>query len=213
MRGVFVEYGISLPPLIVPFQFNPLQLKRDKTITYTSPDEQIAGKTNALKKYHKKTKDLSVIQKNQKVEITEETISFELRLDATDRTSPGSIVNVEAGIAPRLAVLEQMVYPKESGLLEQLKPGASFSMSIKENPPLILFIWGVHRVLPVNITSMNITETEFNMLLNPIRATVSVNLTVIEGVNPLYLYTQVTKEIMALRNIANLANVVEIEIP
>lgn len=225
MRGIFVEYGISLPLLILPFQFNPLQLQRNKSLQYSSPDEQKETEnkdtnektevriSGALKKYHRDKKDLATIQKNQIVNISEESISFELRLDATDRTGPGAVINSETGIAPQLAVLEQMIYPKASGLLEQLKPGKSFSLSVKENPPLILFIWGLHRILPVNIQSMNITETEFNTRLYPIRAKVSVDLQVIEGENPLYLYTQISKEIMALRNIANLANAVEIEIP
>ena len=39
-----------------------------------------------------------------------------------------------------------------------------------EKPPMILFIWGRKRVLPVNIDSMSITETEFSADLHPIRA-------------------------------------------
>ena len=30
LRGAFVEYGLSLPPLVVVFQFNPLQLSRSR---------------------------------------------------------------------------------------------------------------------------------------------------------------------------------------
>ena len=31
LRGAFVEFGISLPPLIVVFQFNPLTITRTRT--------------------------------------------------------------------------------------------------------------------------------------------------------------------------------------
>ena len=48
---------------------------------------------------------------------------------------------------------------------------------------MIIFFWGRKRVLPVHITSMNITESDFTPDLLPIRATVSVNLTVLEGRN------------------------------
>ena len=62
-----------------------------------------------------------------------------------------------------------------------LRKPKGFSFTRNSNPPLVLFIFGRKRVLPVNITSMNITETEFSTDLNPLRATVAVNLTVIEG--------------------------------
>ena len=29
-RGAFVEYGLTIPPLVVVFQFNPLQLSRSR---------------------------------------------------------------------------------------------------------------------------------------------------------------------------------------
>ncbi len=38
LRGAFVEYGLSLPPLVVVFQFNPLQLTRNRSLTYAVPN-------------------------------------------------------------------------------------------------------------------------------------------------------------------------------
>jgi hypothetical protein len=78
---------------------------------------------------------------------------------------------------------------------------------------MILFIWGRKRVLPVNINSMNITETEFSADLNPIRATVSVSLTVIEGPNAPYTYSKVMKEAMSVLNLANITDVANVAIP
>ena len=69
---------------------------------------------------------------------------------------------------------------------------------------MILFIWGRKRVLPVNINSMTITETEFHTNLEPIRATVAVDLTVIEGPNPRICTTKSLKEVMSGLHLANL---------
>ena len=34
LRGAFVEYGLSLPPLLFAFQFNPETLTRGRTATF-----------------------------------------------------------------------------------------------------------------------------------------------------------------------------------
>ena len=80
---------------------------------------------------------------------------------------------------------------------------------------MILFIWGRKRVLPVNINSMTITETEFHASLEPIRATAEVDLTVIEGPNPAYMYTKSLKEVMSGLGLANLrtADIMDLVIP
>jgi hypothetical protein len=76
-----------------------------------------------------------------------------------------------------------------------------------------LFIWGVKRVLPVNINSLSITETEFNPNLDPIRATVAVNLTVIESKSPVYLYSKAVKEVTSALNLANITDIANVVIP
>ncbi|NIM10467.1 MAG: hypothetical protein GTO45_00615, partial [Candidatus Aminicenantes bacterium] len=88
-------------------------------------------------------------------------------LDASDKLDEGDIITQQFGIAPQLAALEMLVHPKDENLLAQLPsfilaPTKGFSFSKKDNPPMVLFIWGRKRVLPVNITSMNVTETEFS---------------------------------------------------
>ena len=66
--------------------------------------------------------------------------------------------------------------------------------------------------MPVNINSMNITETEFSTDLNPIRATVAVNLTVIEGKNIPYMYSKAMKEAMSVLNLANITDIADVVI-
>ncbi len=77
----------------------------------------------------------------------------------------------------------------------------------------MLFIWGRTRVLPVNLESMSITETEFGTDLHPIRATVAVSMTVIEGQSIPFLYSKVMKEVSSLLNLANITEIANVVIP
>lgn len=215
LRGAFVEYGLSIPPLFVVFQFNPDKLTRNRTVKFTPPSD--AG-TSDLRQFHQFHKDLLDIRDYQNVTLDEETISFEIRLDATDNLDEGDFITQEFGITPQLSALEMMVHPKGENILDiaissLLSSLTGYSFTSKENPPLVLFVWGRKRVLPVNITSMNITETEFSTDLNPIRATASVSLNVIEGPNPAYLYSKTMKEVMASLNLANIKDIANIVIP
>ncbi len=63
LRGAFVEYGLSIPPLFVVFQFNPVQLTRNRSLTITSPGETSRGES-----LHQVEEDLLKIQECQQVE-------------------------------------------------------------------------------------------------------------------------------------------------
>lgn len=235
LRGAFVEYGLSIPPLFVVFQFNPDMLSRNRSISIEPPTNTTPGSSwnkgtgtqsgenssslgkNTLRDFHKR-ESLSNIQKGQKVSVSEEDISFKIRLDATYDLDEGNPVAQTVGISPQLATLEMMVHPKDESLLGAalgalLGGSGGFSFTKRENPPMILFIWGYTRVLPVNITSMNIEETEFNSLLFPTRATVSVSLKVIEGKNIPYKSSKALKEAMSVLNLANIGKMVNVVVP
>jgi hypothetical protein len=230
LRGAFVEFGLSLPPLFVVFQFNPLQLTRNRSLTYAVPNPPPPPPAGAgaaatppapqrtLRQFHGQFTDLLDLQKQQQVTVQEQDIGFDIRLDATDKLDDGDAIAQQFGIAPEIATLELMAYPKEESLLAQAvgallgSPGG-FSFTRGANPPLILFIFGRKRVLPVNINSLNITETEFSTDLNPIRATVAVRLTVIEGKSVPYLYTKAMTEAMSVLNLANIAQVANVVVP
>jgi hypothetical protein len=228
LRGAFVEFGLSLPPLVVVFQYNPLQLTRNRSLSFAvpTPPPAPAGRrtapptlpTRSLRQFHGQFSDLLDLQKQQLVSVQEQSIGFDIRLDATDKLNEGDAITEQFGIAPQLATLEQMVYPKDESLLGAalgalLGGSKGFSFSRGANPPLILFIFGRKRVLPVNINSMNITESEFSTDLNPIRASVAVNLTVIEGKSVPYLYSKAMSEAMSLVNLANISNIANVVIP
>ena len=81
---------------------------------------------------------------------------------------------------------------------------------------MTLFIWGIKRVLPVQITSFSITEEEYDSGLNPIRATVNLSMRVLTYndfpvTHPayyLFLAHQVVKETMAvIGSVGNIAAV------
>lgn len=234
LRGAFMEYGLSMPPLFVVFQFNPDQLSRNRSLSFSAPsryewqpvydseDERKVkswrmGKVNdSLRDYHKKT-DLMSIQKDQVVTVSEESINFDIRLDATDALNDGDVVAQSLGISPQLSALEFMTLPKNESrigpALDRLLSLSSFSFTRSSNPPMVLFIWGRKRVLPVNITGLNITETEFNTRLDPIRATASVSLQVIEGKNIPYTTTRIAREVMAVANAARIDTLSNVIIP
>lgn len=233
LRGAFVEYGLSVPPLFVVFQFNPVELTRNRSLSFSGPNETVTcppregeegggtrtvQRQESLRQFHKRTKDLSVVQRDQKVTVEEETLSFDIRLDATDKLEEGDAIAGNFGVLPQLSTLELMVHPKEESLLgaalgSLLGSPGGFSFTNKPNPPMVLFIWGLKRVLPVNINSLSIQETEFSTMLDPIRATVSVSLTVIEGANPFYGYSKVLKEASSVLNLANVADVANVVVP
>ena len=227
LRGAFVEFGLSVPPLAVVFQFNPVQLSRNRALTYAFPgvpgpaaagDVPAAVPQRTLRQVRGDYSDLLELQREQLVNVQDQTIAFDLRLDATDKLDDRDPVAEQFGVGPQISTLELMVYPKDESLLGRAadallgKPDG-FSFTRSPNPPMILFIFGRKRVLPVNITAMNITETEFSADLNPVRATVSVNLTVIEGDSVPYLYSKAMIEAMSALNVANATDAANVVVP
>lgn len=237
LRGAFVEYGLSLPPLFVVFQFNPVLITRTRTASAggagagaggNSPAarcetqrQQMVQNTSLVKQVAaNKSKLFTDFRSGQSLNVTQETISFDIRLDATDKLNRGDGITEQFGIAPQLSTLELMITPKNqsvlgglaTALLSSATPGFAF-FSEDKNPPIILFIWGRKKVLPVNITNMSIKEEAFSTDLNPTRATITVSLEVIEGPNLPFLYTKTLKEVMSALNLANVADIANTIVP
>jgi hypothetical protein len=225
LRGAFVEFGLSLPPLVVVFQFNPLQVTRNRGLTYSFPGASAAAGAQApavpqrtLRQFHGEFSNLLDLQKQQLVTVQEQVIGFDIRLDASDKLNEGDAITEQFGIAPQISTLELMVHPKAESLLGAavgalLGKPRGFSFTRSPNPPLVLLVFGRKRVLPVNINSMNITETEFSTDLNPIRATVAVSLTVIEGRSVPYMYSKAMTEVMSMVNLANISDIANVVVP
>jgi hypothetical protein len=225
LRGAFVEFGISVPPLLVVFQFNPLTISRSRS-SYANPPQTPMGtqaEQNADFIQQIATGGASSLiqfRNGQNIIVQPQTISFDIRLDATDKLDQGDTITEQFGIAPKLSTLELMMLPKSQSLLggaiNALLGGAPKNFAFFDsdrNPPIILFVWGRKQILPVNITSMQVREEEFSVDLNPTRATVSVNLEVIEGPNLPFLYTEGLTEVMSLLNLANIAELANTIVP
>ena len=56
----------------------------------------------------------------QPVSVEPESLSFDIRLDATDKLNDGDPIAQQLGIAPQLATLELMIQPKSESILGRL---------------------------------------------------------------------------------------------
>lgn len=209
LRGAFVEYGLSLPPLLFAFQFNPETLTRGRTASYQPAGADGSG--NGCREGNEAQQRACLSQ----VQVSEESISLSLTLDATDDLNEGAGLAGQFGIGPQLSVLELMIYPKTDqlfGFLPLSNVGATdqFGAAQAKTIPILLFVWGRKRVMPVVMTSINITEQEYFPDLNPKRATVAVQLKVIEGFNPPYLYSQGWRNALAAMNLGNIGDFVNV---
>jgi hypothetical protein len=225
LKGAFVEFGISLPPLIVVFQFNPLTITRSRSATPVVPGSQrssrstqSAGLVSALVKGG--ASSLVKFRNGQTLNVQQEKIGFDIRLDATDKLNDGDTLTEQFGITPQLSTLEMMMLPKSQSLLggavsALLGASASRFLCIEsmQDPPVILWVWGRKKILPVNILSLQIKEEEFSIDLNTTRAVVTVQLEVIEGPNAPYLYSKAAQEVMGALNLANIGDLSKTMVP
>lgn len=186
---------------VIPFQFNP------ETLTRTLQAKSTHGSGD----------------RREALRLTgppEETISFDAEMDATDYLEflDKKSISTESGIQPRLAALETIIYPKSAhirrnNLLAQL----GTLEIIPTEAPLTIFIWG-KRVLPVQLTEFSITEEEFDPMLNPIRAKVSLGMRVLNvndlpfhhRGNSLYMAYHQDKEALADKSHGGILNTLAI---
>jgi hypothetical protein len=207
LKGAFLSFGAGLLgglPNIVVFQFNPVQMTRTPSIAQPPPPGNNSGSTDSL----------------QQPCLPGETMSFTLKVDANDQLAQSNPVAAASGILPTLSALELLMVPQGALSIDlaSLAGGSSGPAPFQLPPnklPTVLFFWGPFRIVPVAITSMTITETEYDTLLNPVRAEISINLQVLIPnqlagdtlANGAYNYSQGVKEVMAALNLANAAQI------
>jgi hypothetical protein len=212
LRGALIEYGSDfLGPLpnVVIFQFNPETLTRAIQI----PPRPTGGTRR---------------ETTQAGDPPIERITIKAEFDAADQLNTNNALARGFGVGPQLAALEKMVYPagKISGLIGAAIDAIGDALGLgggdgdnqpipRESYPRILFIWGLTRILPVTIDSMSITEQQYDFLLNPVRAEVSLGLSV--NATNICSTDKVAKGAMEYSNLAkeaqailNLANTVEL---
>lgn len=203
-RGLLVEYGLSLPPLILQFDFNPQTLSRTRSINITT------GNAPGTRGGYDFALPSETSRVAQGVSVEPETFSIDLLLDKTDamadRGLPGHATAKEFGIEPELDTLRTMVEPKTQGpggakVLSSLGLGGNRAFQRNEHPSVLLFIWGSH-VLPVFLTSVQVEEVAHLPSLRPYRANVTLSMQVIEGNNPFYEVEKIRQAVGAAMNLA-----------
>ena len=133
-----------------------------------------------------------------------ETISLDIRLDATDALEAGDPVAGQFGVLPALSALEMMIMPRSETIFGGvLGLSANFGFGDRQSTPVLIFVWGRQRIYPVRLTDVNIQEVEFNPNLNPTRVIAAVSMQVLAGANPFYRFTQVQRELLAGENLVN----------
>jgi len=176
-KGALVDIDPQIvPPLLVQFQFNPETLQRRRSVALRDPAPRQGHESLAPAD--------QTLGETQATLSAPETISMDIRLDATDRLEQGDPATAQFGVLPELSALELMATPRSpSPFADQLGLAAGFGFSGQETTPILVFVWGRYRAYAVRLTELSINETEHSPTLNPTRVIASVTLQVLEGGN------------------------------
>ncbi len=236
LKGALIQFSapmlVPIPNIII-FQYNPETMTR--TLVPWKPREKVVyeNKEAAVKAATEFFNQLA-----QPFD-PDETFSLVVELDATDALEHPDMHPVAriAGVADRIAAMEMLCYPPGPGAIGGLlnvsvnvSIGAGgISASIGEasdlvprlQVPIVLFFWGPGRIVPVRITSFSVEEQQYSPLLYPLRAKVTLGLTVlneshlvnvagdtskstiVEIAKACYKFTQAQKEALATANLLN----------
>jgi hypothetical protein len=222
LKGALIEFSerfIGPIPNIVIFQYNPETLIR--TLSVYNPfqsDEQTPGAPPK-------------IQVDAQPGDPSETFDLVLELDATDELEKGDPIAVVTGVADRVSALEMLLYPQEGSLLGELLGSISASVggggagggataaeaTPRGSVPVVLFVWGPGRIVPVRLTSFQVEEQAFSPILYPVHAKVTVGLQILTDKDlanledslskdiaiAAFKYTRSQKQVLAAANLAN----------
>jgi hypothetical protein len=202
-RGALVEYGLSVPPLMLVFDFNPRSISRTRKLKLSESG------TPGVRGNYDFALPTETPRVAQGVAVLPESLTLEILLDATDRMHDGDPVAASLGIQPELDTLRTLVEPKSQGpgglqLLASLGLGTERSSELEQFASVLLFVWGV-QVLPVFLSSVSVEESDFLPSLVPYRARATLTLQVIEGRNPFYLREKARQLVGAAVNSGRLA--------
>lgn len=178
VKGALVAYRSSSPgtkqhPDVITFQYNPAELSRSL---------QHRGRTEQMRR--ERGRAVEDVRRREGPPV--ESIDLTIELDAADQAEffgQRALDVRSVGLHPSLAALELLLYPKATEELEAFEQGQS-AESVKvayaeEEVPLVLFVWGKSRVLPVQLTNLSITEQAFDSNLNPVHASADVSMDVL----------------------------------
>lgn len=167
MKGALVvfETRLPVPTNVIVFQYNPHTLQRSMSAAGGDPGDASAGGA------------LCGGDADTAPEPATQSFNLEIELDATDQLAQDDRAARAVGLHGRIAQLELLLYPPSAVVIlnEFVSTVGSANVTPPEVPKVMLF-WGPGRVLPVRVTSIEIEEQEFDLRLNPIRATALVGL-------------------------------------
>jgi len=163
------------------------------------------------------------------------TIVFDSNQDIEDQIPVSAQLGEVSGVYARLAALEMMLYPVGGNDMSNLLGQASAAISgltgasttsttttttvPDSTVPVVLFVWGAFRIVPVRITGLTINEKLYDEILNPTHAEVQLRLRVLTPAEldaaktsqkvlselgvVAYTYTLGVRQVGALANLGN----------
>lgn len=223
LKGALIEFSErlvgSLPNIIV-FQYNPDAFTR--TLTVWTPPGSVEGEGETPG---------TASDASSRVQPADppESFKLELELDATDDLEAGDPIAERFGVADRIAALEMLLYPEEGTLVENLVQGLAESLGAqigsaisgatpipRRRVPVVLFVWGPGRIVPVRLTTFKVEEQAFSPTLYPIHAKVTIDLKLLtphdfpeprtpteELAVAAFNFTRKQKQILAAANVEN----------
>jgi hypothetical protein len=187
LKGAIIQFQ-KMPLVatynVIGFQYNPESFTR--TITPYMPGHP------EPKSPPPPTADANTYSQPQ--EPTEQ-FTLSLILDASDELAEPvkHPITFVSGVAGRLAALEMLQYRRGASLLGVLAGTVTASIGgglkrtkapfvERDEVSVTLFVWGPGRILPVRLQSLTIEEQQWNQLLYPTRAKVTVGMKVVTDV-------------------------------
>jgi hypothetical protein len=233
LKGALISFlptgalGVPSLPNVIVFQINPESITHTWTEAAARQAPSTDGKT--------KVDPLAVSG------VPGETFSFTLFLDANEEIANAGSNRVAAalasasGVYTRLSALEMLQYPAASiasGLLGQVSAsisagGLSVNVGVTSagqqnipasQVPVVLFVWGPQRIVPVRVAALTITERLYDSSLNPVHAEAQITLRVLtpdevaavqgpmaQVATIAYTYTQGLRQVQAAANLGDSA--------
>lgn len=189
LKGALIEFSerfIGPIPNVIVFQYNPEMMTRTMVVWGQSGAGDTAGESSASNDTSNTAQPFD----------PPESFTLALELDAADalENPDKHPVAFISGVADRIAAMEMLLYPQSDSLLGGLLgsisgslggptlPGALLGGGIiasRGTVPVVLFVWGKGRIVPVRLTTFSVEEQAYSPTLFPIRAKVNIGLKIL----------------------------------
>jgi hypothetical protein len=170
LKGALVvfETPIPVPTNVIIFQYNPETMTRK--IAQPAGGSQAGGGGSA-------NPCSTAGDTRNNLLLPTESYQLAVEMNASDQMEVSDPVTLKLGLYPAIAALEMLLYPPPVQVVLN-KALAFFGSAFVTSPqiPLVLFVWGAPRVVPVIMNSITITEQAYDQLLNPIQAKVDLDM-------------------------------------